>query len=101
MKTNERLSPEPLSSDDYSQTEVHTWFERGRTHVELRSRKTDQTIIEFWDEAVQEEVEAGYLHLGNPQRLHQDLLELAAERGFYTPVSAWLTIVINGVVITY
>ena len=93
MKNNERLSPEPLSPDDYSQTEVHTWFERDRAHVELRSKDNNQTIIEFWDEAVQEEVEAGYLTLNamshrltDLQKLHQELLELAVDRGFYVPV---------------
>ena len=88
MITSKRLFPV-----DYCLTEVQTWFERDRAHVELRSKDNDQTIIEFWDEAVQEEVEAGYLTLNamshrltDLQKLHQELLELAVDRGFYVPV---------------
>lgn len=31
-------------------TDLYTWFERDRAHVELRHRDTDETLIEFWDE---------------------------------------------------
>ncbi len=40
---------------------IHTWFERDRAHVELRNEDTDVTILEFWDEAVEEMVEDGFL----------------------------------------
>lgn len=29
------------------QTELETWFERDRAHVELRNAQTDSTILEF------------------------------------------------------
>lgn len=40
---------------------VNTWFERDRSHVELRDELFSRTIIEWWDEAVQEAVEDGFL----------------------------------------
>ena len=40
---------------------LYTWFERDRAHVEIRDEETDQTIIEFWDEAVFEAIEDGFL----------------------------------------
>jgi len=46
---------------------THTWFERDRAHVELRNEDTDETIAEWWDEAVHEAVEDGYL---NPRDWH-------------------------------
>ena len=42
-------------------TEIHTWFERDRQHVELRDKLTDQTIVEWWDDAVTEAVQDGFL----------------------------------------
>ena len=46
---------------DRSDFEIETWFERDRAHVELRDRRTDQTVIEWWDENVQEAVDDGFL----------------------------------------
>lgn len=57
------------------QTELQTWFERDRAHVELRNTKTDATILEFWDEDVAELVEDGFL---NPCDWHGSLYEYAA-----------------------
>jgi hypothetical protein len=59
--------------------EYYEWMERDRKHVELRDEKTQETIIEFWDEAVDEEIEAGFL---NPKDFEGSLLALAKERGF-------------------
>jgi hypothetical protein len=63
---------------DMDATELHTWFERDRAHVELRSKLDDSTIIEWWDEAVGEAVEDGFLpqsafmmgRLMRPEQLH-------------------------------
>lgn len=57
-------------------TEIHTWFERDRQHVELRDADTDQTIIEWWDEAVIEAVEDGFL---NPRDWHGSALAYAED----------------------
>lgn len=48
-------------------TEIHTWFERGRAHVELRDKKTRQSLLDFWDDNVHELVEDGFL---NPRDWH-------------------------------
>lgn len=40
---------------------LYTWFERDRSHVELRDDDTDRTIIEWWDDAVTDAVEDGFL----------------------------------------
>lgn len=63
----------------FSDTEIHTWFERDRAAVELRDARTDKTIIEWWDEGVQDEVEAGFL---NPRDWHGSAYETAVMRGF-------------------
>ncbi|MFZ0461093.1 MAG: hypothetical protein WAL82_01655 [Candidatus Acidiferrales bacterium] len=60
------------------QTELETWFERDRAHVELRNAQTDTTILEFWDEDVSELVEDGFL---NPRDWHGSLYEYAAYLG--------------------
>lgn len=66
-------------------TELHTWFERGRAHVELREKGTDTTIVEWWDEDVFQAVEDGFLdgrafvcgRLVFPDRLHRSAVEYA------------------------
>lgn len=60
------------------QTELQTWFERDRAHVELRNAQTDATILEFWDEDVSELIEDGFL---NPRDWHGSLYEYAAYLG--------------------
>ena len=42
-------------------TELLTWFERDRAHVELRNKLDDSTIVEWWDEDLSEAVEDGSL----------------------------------------
>jgi len=74
----------PFSIDD---TELHTWFERDRAHVELRNRNTDRTIIEFWDDEVYEAAEDGFITLPpfprllDEEQLHVEVYNLAHERG--------------------
>jgi hypothetical protein len=55
---------------------VYTWFERDRQHVELR--KDEKTILEFWDEAVSEAVEDGFL---NPRDWEGSIIEYATYLG--------------------
>jgi len=65
----------PIEIED---TECHTWFERDRAHVELRNKHTDETILEFWDEAVGETVEMGFI---NSQDWHGSMYEYAKHLG--------------------
>ena len=68
-------------------TELHTWFERDRKCVELRNIATQNIIIEFTDEGVDEAVEDGFLtippfiRLLNKSKLHLEMYNLAIERG--------------------
>ncbi len=59
-------------------TEIHTWFERDRQHVELRNAKTDKTIVEWWDDDVTQAVEDGFL---NPKDWHGSAREYAEMHG--------------------
>jgi hypothetical protein len=56
-------------------TELHTWFERDRAHVELRAIESQETIVEWWDQDVQEAIEDGFL---NPKDYHGSALEQVA-----------------------
>ena len=69
-------------------TELHSWFERDRAHVELRNTATQETIVEWWDEAVHEAIEYGFLRTshanprGIPNRsLHHSAYEYARDHG--------------------
>lgn len=62
----------------FSETEIETWFERDRAHVELRNKKTQKTIIEFWDDDVGQMVEDGFL---NPRDWHRSIFEYAQSVG--------------------
>jgi hypothetical protein len=68
------INPTPLP---ISQTELHTWFERDRAHVELRDTNTDKTIVEWWDDAVSEAIEDGFLSVRD---YHQSAYDYATER---------------------
>ena len=72
-------------SELQAQTGITTWFERDRAYVGLHwldendgQPDPNSTILEFWDEAVQEEIEAGFL---DPRWYHRDLCRLAIDRG--------------------
>ena len=73
MQANSNSTAIPIE-----QTELEMWFERDRAHVELRNAQTDATILEFWDAAVSELVEDGFL---NPRDWHGSLYEYAAYLG--------------------
>ena len=55
-------------------TELHTWFERDRAHVELRCAISGETIVEWRDDAVGEAIEDGFL---DPSDYHGSAMEYA------------------------
>ncbi len=57
---------------------VSTWFERDRAHVDLMYADTEETIVEWWDEAVEEAIEDGFL---NPRDYLGSALEYARDMG--------------------
>jgi hypothetical protein len=65
----------PLS---IQQTQLNTWFERDRAHVALLDARNDNTIVEWWDEAVSEAIEDGFL---SARDYHQSAYEYAANNG--------------------
>lgn len=60
------------------ETEIHTWFERDRAHVELRHTDSQETLFEAWDGEVAELVEDGFL---NPSDWHGSAYEHAQACG--------------------
>jgi len=56
----------------FEDTELHTWDERDRAWIELRDKKTDETLIEWWDEEVGEVFEDGELDARN---LHESVYD--------------------------
>ena len=68
---------QPLPTFD--QTECSAWFERDRAHVHLHWKgDPGSTIIEWWDEAVAEAVEDGFI---SPKDWHGDSYEYAKTLG--------------------
>lgn len=76
-----KKAPPPLRRAQRG-TELHTWFERDRAHVELRDSIRQQMIIEWWDEAVAEAVEDGFL---NPRDWHGSAYRNAIDAGLLRP----------------
>jgi hypothetical protein len=66
----------------YGDTEINTWFERDRSHVELRNRLTDETIVEWWDEDVTQAVDDGFL---NPNDWHASAYRYAVDTKLISP----------------
>jgi len=65
-------------------TELETWFERDRAHVELREKGNGATIIGWWDDAVHEAVEDGFLVMGRGDRaLHESAFDYAVQLGLF------------------
>ena len=56
----------------FEDTELHTWNERDRALIELRDKKRDETLVEWWDEEVGEALEGGWL---NPRNLHESVYD--------------------------
>jgi hypothetical protein len=72
-----------------AQTELSTWFERDRSHVDLKRKDTGETIIEWWDEAVTQAVEDGFL---DPRDYHGSAFEYADTMGLLTGNKAGVSI---------
>lgn len=67
--------PKNYSDDKYS---VQTWFERDRSHVELHNDTTDETVVEWWDDEVQEAIDDGFL---NPRNYKDSAIKYALHTG--------------------
>lgn len=67
---------------DLGDTQMQTWFERDRAHVDLQDRETGRTLIEFWDEDVEQLLEDGFL---NRRDLHGSLYKYAVHLGVIKP----------------
>src|SRR5262249_31358763 len=59
-------------------TRLSTWEERDRAHVELINVKNDSTIVEWWDEAVAEAIQDGFL---DPRKMHRSAYDYAVHVG--------------------
>lgn len=62
----------------FEDTYVETWFERDRSSVDLRKKKDDATIIDWWDEAVAEAIDDGFL---NSRDYHKSAYQYALNMG--------------------
>ena len=69
---------------EFSDTELHTWFERDRQHVELRSKLNEETICEWWDDDVSQALEDGFL---NQRDLHWSAYQYAQDMGLLRSVA--------------
>jgi len=61
----------------FEDTSLHTWEERDRAMVELRNKKTEKTLVIWWDDDVNQAVEDGFL---DPSNLHESAYD------YYTDV---------------
>lgn len=78
-KKEEGAVQAPVEVTGIKDTKIETWFERDRQHVALVDAATEQnTIVEWWDEAVTEAVEDGFL---NPRDYHGSAYDYAKTRG--------------------
>lgn len=85
-----KFNTEPFSIEN---TKLEVWFERDRAYVGLENLANDKTILEFWDEAVWELFEDGFLKsnaiLGkiqkNDPKLHRSLYDYAVCLGYIKP----------------
>lgn len=80
----QRKSNEPFEVTGIDDTKLETWFERDRAHVALVDAATEQnTIVEWWDDDVNEAVEDGFLDTRN---YHQSAYDYAKEHGMLKEV---------------
>jgi len=56
----------------FEDTELYTWNERDRASIELRDKKTQETLVEWWDQEVEEVFEDGFL---DPRNLHESVYD--------------------------
>lgn len=63
-------------------TELHTWFERDRAHVELSDCRSGETIVEWWDDDVQQAIDDGFLlHRWTGAKAHAAAFDYAKSVG--------------------
>lgn len=58
---------------------VETWFERDRSHVRIDEKETGRTLIEWWDQDVQQLFEDGFFERG--RRFEQSVLDYGEHLG--------------------
>ncbi len=63
-----QLKEDDVTKIYVSDLDVDSWFERDRAMVAIVNRETDETLVEWWDEAVQELVDAGFLDVKDLKR---------------------------------
>lgn len=73
-----RMPKSASNSIAYKDTDLKTWFERDRSHVDLQDRRTGRTILEFWDEDVEQLLEDGFL---DRRSLHDSMYKYAVHLG--------------------
>jgi len=72
---------------DINNTKMDTWFERDRAFVGLEDKRGN-SIIEWWDDDVQDMQESGFLGR-DKRKWHDDLVEYANEHGLQAKPQAW------------
>jgi len=80
MKANSNLPRNtrcPYRPDSIEETKLETWFERDRAWVSLQTL-ADETIVEWWDSAVSEAIEDGFL---DARHFHETAFAYAAMLG--------------------
>lgn len=73
--------------DTYNTT-FDKWFERDRRFVGLDDKKTGNSIIQWWDDEVDDMSESGFLGR-DPRRWHEELVEYANDHGLQAMPQAW------------
>jgi len=73
-----RLREERRANPRFEDTEMKTWLERDRAHVELRNSFTNEAIVEWWDDDVNQAIEDGFL---KPDDLHRSAYDYAVHTG--------------------
>lgn len=81
------MSDNPLNIT-ISDTIIGEWHERDRNHVALYMKVGEDgygdTIMDWWDEAVVQAVEDGFI---DPRRLHESVFEYAEQMGMLNPAN--------------
>lgn len=74
-----RKRSKPKSGPAREDVTVETWFERDRSHVRIDDRRTGETLIEWWDEDVEQLFEDGFFKRGRD--LEDSVLDYAEHLG--------------------
>lgn len=80
MQANRNLSRSPrcpYRPESLAETKLQTWFERDRAWVSLQTL-ADETIVEWWDSAVSEAIDDGFL---DARHFHETAYAYAAMLG--------------------